>query len=235
MLAPHSLSERLLALDLRACEGAYRTLARQPAACCGLLTGYTRLTGRPELWLALTASGLLVDRHDRRQWAPALAATAAGWGANSALKRLISRSRPPVAQHAPRSDANGPSFPSGHAATGFAAAAAFAELLDPRPLYLLAAITTLARLALGEHYPSDLIAGAALGVAVGHGTRTAITRQRRSCRPRGCVPPGPGPLDRVAVGGELVAERASEPRRAGGDVRHGASSAWSGRGLSWWP
>jgi hypothetical protein len=69
---------------------------------------HTRLTQRRELWLI--AFGLLIDRHDRRPWTSAIVTTAAGSGANAALKRLINRSRSPIAQRR-RSDANGPELP----------------------------------------------------------------------------------------------------------------------------
>jgi membrane-associated phospholipid phosphatase len=174
---PASLCDRLLGLDERLSERTYRAFAGQPGVCRRLLTGYTRLTQRPELWPTLAAILLLGGRHDRRRSIAAIAETAAGWGANSALKRIINRSRPPVAQQPPRSDADGASFPSTHAATGFAAAAAFSDLHDARSLYLLAASTALARLPLGEHYPSDLVVGAALGAAVGHTAHRAITRR----------------------------------------------------------
>jgi undecaprenyl-diphosphatase len=53
------------------------------------------------------------------------------------------------------------SYPSAHAATSFAAARAL-----PLPLYPLATAMALSRLYLGVHYPSDTLAGAALGDAV---------------------------------------------------------------------
>ena len=66
------------------------------------------------------------------------------------------------------------SFPSGHAATAFAAAAAVGSL-HPRlriPVFALAALVALSRLYLGVHYPLDVAAGAALGL----GTAWLLTR-----------------------------------------------------------
>lgn len=57
------------------------------------------------------------------------------------------------------------SFPSGHTTTAFAAAVALGALF-PRarwPLMGLAAVVGVTRILLGSHYPSDVIAGAALG------------------------------------------------------------------------
>lgn len=59
------------------------------------------------------------------------------------------------------------SFPSGHTITAFACASAMALFL-PRwrwPLLALAALVALSRLAVGAHYPSDVLAGAIIGVA----------------------------------------------------------------------
>ncbi|HEX2507845.1 MAG TPA: phosphatase PAP2 family protein, partial [Miltoncostaeaceae bacterium] len=60
------------------------------------------------------------------------------------------------------------SMPSGHAATA-AAAAGVVALLHPRlraPLAALVAAIALSRVYLGVHYPSDVIVGAALGLAI---------------------------------------------------------------------
>jgi hypothetical protein len=48
----------MLALDRRVAERAYRALAGQPPAYRQLLTGYTCLTQRRELWLTLLGLGL---------------------------------------------------------------------------------------------------------------------------------------------------------------------------------
>ncbi|MDO9439637.1 MAG: phosphatase PAP2 family protein [Beijerinckiaceae bacterium] len=59
------------------------------------------------------------------------------------------------------------SFPSGHAVTAFGAASAIA-FLAPRlgwPAFFLAVMVGVARVVTGAHFPSDVIAGMALGVA----------------------------------------------------------------------
>jgi len=63
----------------------------------------------------------------------------------------------------------GQSLPSGHAATSFAGAVVLSYLL-PRSapyLFLLATAIAFSRIYVGVHYPSDVVAGAALGAAVG--------------------------------------------------------------------
>ena len=96
-----------------------------------------------------------------------------GDAASGAIKEAVERPRPPLDDPA-RLDAvvrlpESPSFPSGHATTAFAAAAAFAVLV-PRfrvPAIALAALVALSRVYLGVHFVLDVLVGAALGAAIG--------------------------------------------------------------------
>ncbi|MFT3765504.1 MAG: phosphatase PAP2 family protein [Minicystis sp.] len=91
----------------------------------------------------------------------------------SLIKAIVGRARPcdalgwcnPIDIASP----GGHSFPSGHAAGSFAFAM-FVSLWSPRwaPLaFAWAAIVAASRCVLGVHYPSDVLAGALLGSAVG--------------------------------------------------------------------
>lgn len=109
----------------------------------------------------------------------ALAANAA---ATAALKAAVDRPRPPEADPeivplvpVPESA----SFPSGHASSAFAAAAALALFLPRRrwPLVVAAALVGLSRIWLGVHYPTDVLAGALLGLAIGY-LVGRVTRRR---------------------------------------------------------
>ena len=92
-------------------------------------------------------------------------------GLNYVLKALVDRSRPPeaIGFDALVGVPGSPSFPSGHAMTAFAVAGAVA-LLAPRlrrPVLALAAVIAFSRVYLGVHFWIDVLAGAALGLAVG--------------------------------------------------------------------
>ena len=60
------------------------------------------------------------------------------------------------------------SYPSAHATTSFAGARALAGVVPAATpaLYAVAALMALSRPYVGVHYPSDIVAGAALGTAV---------------------------------------------------------------------
>jgi undecaprenyl-diphosphatase len=82
-------------------------------------------------------------------------------------KAIFHRHRPYEHQLGPPSSAY--SFPSGHSATSFACAtvlSAFAPRLRV-PFFLLATLIALSRVYNGLHYPTDVLAGSALGVVVG--------------------------------------------------------------------
>jgi undecaprenyl-diphosphatase len=101
------------------------------------------------------------------------------------LKLLTDRSRPYVRN--PDQDpllgaALDLSLPSGHAATSFAGATIIARY-RPRfaiPLFVLAAAIAWSRVYVGVHYPLDVLAGAALGVAVGAALPYALRRRPRA-------------------------------------------------------
>jgi undecaprenyl-diphosphatase len=79
-------------------------------------------------------------------------------------KVIVHRHRPFEHQLGPPTSTY--SFPSGHAATSFACATVLA-VFAPRwrvPFFVLATLIGLSRLYNGVHYPTDVVAGALLGV-----------------------------------------------------------------------
>ena len=79
-------------------------------------------------------------------------------------KEIVRRPRPNGSNHR--------SFPSGHASISFAFAEVARQLYGnwvSAPFYLLAANTALSRIHDNKHYPSDVIAGAGLGIGIVRG------------------------------------------------------------------
>lgn len=113
-----------------------------------------------------------------------VAAFTTGDAVSGAIKQAVDRKRPPVDDPS-RLDAvvsvpGSPSFPSGHATTSFAAAAAVAVLV-PRwrwPALALATLVGFSRIYLGVHYALDVLIGALLGTLIGAGIALAARRVR---------------------------------------------------------
>jgi undecaprenyl-diphosphatase len=133
---------------------------------------YSHLGQHGMLWLALGTAGALRDPARGSRWRRATATVAGAYLANQAIKLTVRRRRPHLPELPPlvRTPTQ-LSFPSAHATSSFAAARAFSSLVAPAPLYALASTLALSRLYLGVHYPSDVLAGAALGHALGRAGR----------------------------------------------------------------
>ncbi len=87
------------------------------------------------------------------------------------VKPLVGRLRPCAALDGVRllvGCGGGKSFPSSHAVNNFAFALFFSHLYPKLrwPLFILAALIAYSRVYVGVHYPSDIFAGALLGLGV---------------------------------------------------------------------
>ena len=150
---------------------AARSIAVEPVTSVAIVLSAWWVKG--PLMVALALYGDLRAGARRLPVAALATALAAllGSGAADLLKQVFDRARPSAGGDwtALIATPSSASFPSGHASTAFAAAAAIA-LLRPSlrvPAFALAALVAASRVVLGVHYPLDVIAGALIGVAVG--------------------------------------------------------------------
>lgn len=130
-------------------------------------------------WLAIGAVGALVDRKRRGEWVTAAAGVATAHAASIAVKRVVRRRRPadPGVQVLVGTPSK-LSFPSSHATSTTAAAVLYSGLTGKKLTPTLVPPMMLSRLVLGVHYPSDVVAGSALGGAVALGFRRFMRRRR---------------------------------------------------------
>jgi undecaprenyl-diphosphatase len=150
---------------------AVRSIAVEPIAGFAVVLSAWWVKG--PLMVALALLGDLLAR--ARRLPVAAIATAVGAALGSAvaslLKEVFDRARPGASGDwtALVATPSSASFPSGHASTAFAAAAALAWLRPGLrvPAFAIAALVAASRVVLGVHYPLDAAAGAATGIAVG--------------------------------------------------------------------
>src|SRR4051812_24446469 len=120
----------------------------------------------------------------RRASVAAVLSAGLGLAIAKAISELVDRARPFVADphgvHLFAAHAPDPGFPSDHATAAFAIAVAVLLRKRGWGIFALVAATVLSvgRVALGVHYPSDVIAGAALGSAAAVALWTPPLRSR---------------------------------------------------------
>jgi undecaprenyl-diphosphatase len=122
------------------------------------------------IWMAIGAAAAAADGERRSRWLAGSLVAPAAIVVNFAVKKSVGRQRPVITEHPPLARAPCKlSFPSAHATSSAAAATAMARISPPAgvPLAVLAAAICVGRPYLGMHYPSDVAAGAALGIALG--------------------------------------------------------------------
>ncbi len=138
----------------------------------GLMLAATRIGVGAAVWFALALVALCWRRH-RAAAVRACLLLAVTQGVNDQIvKPLVNRARPfnaglvaaRVIQQPPPTTA---SFPSGHTATAIAGAMAMARVWPAARWVLagLAVVIAYSRMYVGVHYPTDVFAGALLGLA----------------------------------------------------------------------
>jgi len=121
------------------------------------------------VWFGLGLALALVDSANREAWLICAALGPIAIGLNYAVKLVVKRPRPVLEGLPPLGGSpSSLSFPSAHATSAFAVATAMTRVEPLGALaFALAIALALGRPYLGMHYPSDVFAGALLGIALG--------------------------------------------------------------------
>lgn len=116
-------------------------------------------------WYAVGALGAAVDRERRALWIHVGLSAFTAHAAAVVIKRVVRRRRPDPRLVTPLvSTPSELSFPSAHATSTAAAAAALAPLAGaPVAVGIVGAMTT-SRVVVGVHYPTDVAAGVVVGL-----------------------------------------------------------------------
>jgi membrane-associated phospholipid phosphatase len=121
------------------------------------------------IWVILNLALTAIDWERREQWLICAVLGPLCIGLNYLIKLAVRRERPVLEGLPPLGGApSSLSFPSAHAVSSFAVAVAMVRV-DPATAATLvvAAAISLGRPYLGMHYPSDVLAGAFIGFAIG--------------------------------------------------------------------
>jgi len=121
------------------------------------------------IWFILGATLAIIDNGRWESWLICALLGPLAIGLNYVVKLVVKRPRPVLEGLPPLGGApSSLSFPSAHATSSFAVATAMCRV-DPATsaAFLVALALALGRPYLGMHYPSDVLAGALIGIALG--------------------------------------------------------------------
>jgi decaprenylphosphoryl-5-phosphoribose phosphatase len=137
------------------------------AETIGKLLG--RMGAHGAVWIVIGVVMAFVDPDNGEDWVVAGILGPVAIGVNYVVKVAVRRPRPVLEGLPPLGGApSSLSFPSGHATSSFACATAMTRIApEAAILFLLAGAISVGRPYLGMHYPSDVLAGALLGIGLG--------------------------------------------------------------------
>lgn len=171
----------LAILDRAELNLVHKAVAASERARCNSIASFTTRLGNG--WLYLFAAMLLIPiRSDSmlRCALVSLVSMAVSFLLYPVLKRSIRRLRPYERDRSLESDVRALdrySFPSGHAMTAAACGVPFLFAYSVVAVLIVIPIWALiswSRLALGHHYPSDVVAGTVIGVGVACGAAMVV-------------------------------------------------------------
>jgi membrane-associated phospholipid phosphatase len=121
------------------------------------------------VWIVIGIVMAFVDPDNGEDWVVAGILGPVAIGLNFVVKLIVRRPRPVLEGLPPLGGApSSLSFPSAHATSSFACATAMTRIApEAAILFVLAAAIAACRPYLGMHYPSDVLAGAVLGIGLG--------------------------------------------------------------------
>nr|WP_296771287.1 phosphatase PAP2 family protein [Rhodococcus sp. (in: high G+C Gram-positive bacteria)] len=149
--------------EVRILETVQKTIGSAPGAVA-VARGMSHFGEHALGWVAIAGVGAALDKPRGRQWAGVAVGAVGSHAASIVIKRVVRRPRPN--DPSVRINVSTPSklsFPSSHATSTTAAAVLLGRLTGlPLPAVLVPPML-LSRLVLGVHYPTDVLAGSALG------------------------------------------------------------------------
>lgn len=155
----------------------------------GVMWGLSSIGRGGIVWLLIAAVLMAMKRLGPREWAQLALALVVTSAVNDAvLQPVVGRERPFVRSLDVAVIGNRPtsgSFPSGHSANAFAGALVLSRFATAPALawWILAGAIAYSRLYLGVHYPSDVAAGALVGIACAVATLAVVRRAGRASFP----------------------------------------------------